>query len=146
VQAIWVWLELAGLRLAPGPVHVHLDLAGEGVRDFDVAQASRRGDDGAGAPLRLPLWVDESLRGTRVRVVEYNDGASLAERYMFSIANTGDTAREVWIEEPLRKATRRRLARAWPTKPTAANDVLRGRLVVRPGGLARAGFTMTYEF
>ncbi|HEY5944769.1 MAG TPA: hypothetical protein VIV40_04730 [Kofleriaceae bacterium] len=146
VQAIWVWLELAKLRLAPGPVHVHLDLPGEGIRDLDIPQQSRKQDDDPDAPLRLPLWVDESLRGSRARILEYNDGASITERFMFSIANTGDTARDVVIEEPMRTATRRKLERAWPKKPTADHNVLRSQLGVKPGRIERTGYTMTYDF
>src|SRR5678815_2433070 len=93
VQAIWVWLELANARLAPGPVRVHLELPVEGIRDLDVPQPSRKQDD-ADPRLRLPLWVDESLRGSRQRLLEYNDGASIAERYVFSVANLGDSERE----------------------------------------------------
>lgn len=146
VQAVWVWLELAKLHLAPGPVHVHLELAGEGVHDLDIASASRRQADEPGAPLRLPLWVDESLRGSRQRILEYNDGAMIVERYLFGVANTGETTREVWIEEPMRRAARRRLDRPWPVRPSARGDVLGTRLVVRPGPFVRAGYSITYDF
>jgi hypothetical protein len=149
VQAIWVWLELATVRLAPGPVRVHLDLAGEGIRDLDVPQASRKQDDTA-ARLRLPLWVDESLRGSRQRLLEYNDGSSLAERYVFSIANVGETVREVFVKEPMRTASRRKLDRAWPKKPTVehtgSQDVLRTKLDVKPGRIERTGYSMAYDF
>jgi hypothetical protein len=146
VQAVWVWLELAKLRLAPGPVRVHLDLPGEGIRDLDVAATSRKQDDTPDAALRLPLWVDESLRGSRQRIIEYNDGASLQERYLFGIANTGDATREVWIEERMRTAAKRRLDRAWPKKPTADRDILRTKLEIKVGRIERAGYTLTYDF
>ena len=147
VQAIWVWLELAKLRLAPGPIRVHLELPGEGIRDLDVPTPSRRQDPAApDALLRLPLWVDESLRGSRQRIVEYNDTASLTERYIFSVANTGDAARVIYIEEPMRKATKRKLDRAWPRKPTAEGDTLRAKLDVKPGRIERTGYTLTYDF
>jgi hypothetical protein len=145
VQAIWVWLELDKLRLAPGPVRVHLDLAGEGIRDLDVPQGSRK-QDADDARLRLPLWVDESLRGSRQRLVEYNDGASIAERYVFSVANVGETVREVFVEEPMRTASRRKLDRAWPKKPTVEHNVLRTKLDVKPGRIERTGYTMAYDF
>src|SRR6185503_1293620 len=124
----------------------HLDLAGEGLRDLDVVQASRKQDDAPDAPLRLPLWIDERLRGSRVRLVEYNDGSSITERYMFSVANTGDVEREVFVQEPMRAASRRKLDRAWPKKPTADHNVLRTRLDVKSGGIERTGYTMTYDF
>ncbi len=146
-QEIRVWLELAKLRLAPGPIRVHLDVTGEGVRDLDVPQASRKQeDDETDAPLRLPLWIDESLRGSRQRLVEYNDGNRISERYMFGVANLGETEREVFVEEPLRTATRRKLERAWPKKPTADHNVLRTKLDVKPGRIERTGYSMTYDF
>jgi len=145
-QAIWVWLDLGKLRLAPGPVRVHLDLAGEGVRDLDIAQSMRRQDDTPDAPLRLPLWVDESLRGSRLRLLEYNDTSMITERYSFSVANTGESERSVIVEEPMRTATRRKLERAWPKKPTADHNVLRTKLDVKPGRIERTGYTMTYDF
>ncbi len=146
VQAVWVWLELAKLRLAPGPIRVHLELPGEGIRDLDVAPQSRKQADEPDATLRLPLWVDESLRGARQRIIEYNDGVSLTERFVFGVANTGDTAREVFVVEPLRKARRKKLEKAWPQKPTPDRDTLRTKLDVRAGRMERAGYTMTYDF
>jgi hypothetical protein len=146
VQAIWVWLELAKLRLAPGPVRVHLDLPDEGIRDLDVPHASRKLDDAPDAPLRLPLWVDESLRGSRQRILEYNDNASIVERYVFSVANVGETVREVVVEEPMRAASRRKLDRAWPKKPTVDHNVLRTKLAVKPGRIERTGYSMAYDF
>ncbi len=145
VQAVWVWLELADFQLAPGAVRVHLALPGEGIRDLDVAPTSRRRQVEPGAPLRVPLWIDESLRGSRQRTVEYNDGVVIIERFGFGIANTGDRAREVWIEEPMRHAARRRLARAWPATTSVADAVLRTKLEVRPGAFVRAGYTINYE-
>lgn len=146
VQAVWVWLELAKLQLAPGPIRVHVELPGEGIRDLDVARQSRKQDDKPDGMLRLPLWVDESLRGSRLRVIEYNDGVTLTERFAFSVANTGETTREVFVEEPLRKASRRRLVRAWPKPPTPDGDTLRIELDVRPGRIERSGYTLTYDF
>lgn len=142
-NAIWVALELFALHLAPGPVHVHLELPGEGIRDLDVPAASRKQSE---SELRLPLWIDEALRGTRVRVVEYNDGAAMTERILLGVANLGDTPREVWIEEHLRAATKRKLERAWPKKPLAVGDVLRSKLDAKPGRIERTGYTMQYEF
>lgn len=146
VQAVWVWLELADLRLAAGPIRVHLELPGEGIRDLDIAPQNRKQADEPDATLRLPLWVDESLRGSRQRIIEYNDGVSLTERLVFGVANTGDTAREVFVVEPLRKARRKKLDNAWPNKPTPDRDTLRTRLDVRAGRMERAGYTMTYDF
>jgi hypothetical protein len=145
-QEIRVWLDLAKVRLAPGPLAVHLDLPGEGIRDLDVPHASRTQADDADAPLRLPLWVDESLRGSRQRFLQLNSDSSIVERFVFSVANLGESAREVFVEEPMRSATRRKVERAWPKKPTADHNVLRTRLDVKPGRIERTGYTMTYDF
>lgn len=142
---VWVWLELAALRLAPGPVHVHLDLAGEGIRDAEVAAGRRNQEDEANAPLRLPLWIDTDLRGMRSRIVEYNDGEVMTERLVFGVANMGDVAREVLVDEHLRPAKRRKLERGWPKKPVAApGERLRAKLSVAPGRVARTGYTLSY--
>jgi hypothetical protein len=148
LPAVWVWLELANVHLAPGPVHVHVDISDEGIRDAEVAADRRKQGDEAKAPLRLPLWIDGNLRGLRSRVIEYNDGAVLAERIVLGVANTGDVAREVFADEHLRPAKHRRIERAWPKKPpltTAPDDVVRAKLSVAPGRIARAGYTMSYE-
>jgi len=143
VSAVWVWLELAALRLAPGPVHVHLEIAGEGLRDLDIPMAQREQDD---AVLRLPLWVDPQLRGTRQRLVDYNDGVMLTERLVLGVANLGDTPREVWIEEHVRRANKRRLDHPWPKKPTLLGDVVRSKVDARPGRIERTGYTLHYSF
>lgn len=146
VQSVWLWLELAKLRLAPGPIDVHLELPGERVRDARVADTSRKQDDEPGAPLRLALWADESLRGSRQRIVDYNDGNVLVERVILGVGNMGEEPREVFVEEHLRPAGKRRVERAWPRKPGAAGDVLRTKLVAVPGTITRTGYTISYEF
>src|SRR5262249_1526139 len=108
---VWVWLELAGIDLVPGATHVHIELADEGERDLDVA--ATRGQH------RLALWVDDRLRGQRERTPDASSGSSFAEQVVLSVRNASEVAREVWIEEPIRPARRRRVERAWPTKPTA---------------------------
>jgi hypothetical protein len=153
VQAIWVWLELAALSLAPGPVRVHLELPGEPMRDIDVPAEGRRQVDSADAPLRLPLWVDDTLHGMRQRFVDLGAAASESERFLLSVANLGDTARDVWIEEHVRPAHHRRVERAWPQKPAfysagaglGAFEVLRSKVHVMPGKIERVGYTIAYD-
>lgn len=146
-QSIWVWLELGALKLAPGPIHIHLEES-DGPRDVDVPATSRKQEDEPNAPLRLPLWTDDELRPSRTRTTEYSDGNDLTERYVFSIGNTGDVARDVYIEEHLRPAKKRKIEHPWPKKSTTAapHDVLRTKLEVKPGTVIRAGYTMTYSF
>ena len=140
--AVWVWLELAGLLLAPGPVHAHVAVAGEGVRDIDVPAAGRRQGE---TMLRLPLWIDDQLRGKRDRWGGSPEDPAATDKLTVSVANTGDTTREVWIEEPLRPARRRTVMHAWPSEPAIAKDLLRMKLSIKPGKLERAGFEIVYE-
>ena len=44
------------------------------------------------------------------------------------------------------RARHRKIERAWPQRPTATGDVLLEKLEVKPHAIARAGFTVTYEF
>jgi hypothetical protein len=145
VRAVWVWLELEALRLAPGPMHVHVELPGESVRDAEVPALGRRQDDRADAPLRLPLWMDAQLAGSRQRFADTGD-AQLAERLVLSVANLGDVEREVWIEEHARPAKRRRVERAWPGKPSSTNDIVRAKVAIKPHAVERLGYTIEYEF
>jgi hypothetical protein len=68
----------------------------------------------------------------------------ISERFAVSIANTGDTAREVWIEELLRPAPRRSVIRAWPGPAELGRRRVRIKLAVAPGAIERAGFTISY--
>ncbi|HTL37581.1 MAG TPA: hypothetical protein VL326_30830 [Kofleriaceae bacterium] len=146
-NSIWVWLDLGAIRLAPGPIHIHLEQA-DGPVDVDVPSESRKQEDEPNAPLRLPLWADDELRGNRMRTVEYSDGNELTERYVFSIGNTGDVPRDVYIEEKLRTAAKRKIDHPWPKKSTssAPHDMLRTKLEVKPRTVTRAGYTLTYTF
>lgn len=146
-NSVWVWLELAKLHLAPGPVHIHMEDT-DGPRDIDIPPTSRKQEDAPDAPLRLPLWTDDDLRASRTRTLEYNDGNELSERFVFSIGNTGETPRDVYIEEHLRPATKRTVEHPWPKKATSAapKDLLRTKLEAKPGKVTRAGYSLTYVF
>jgi len=143
VHAVWVWLELDGVTLSPGATRAHLALPGEAVRDIDVPAAGR---EHTAAGTRLPLWIDEDLRGLRQRSVADADGASLTDRLSFSVSNIGEAPREVWIEERLRAAKRATLKNSWPVKPTQTTEVVRAKVIVKPGGTERLGFVIDYVF
>jgi hypothetical protein len=140
--AVWVWLELAGLTLAPGPVRAHVQLTGEPTRDIDVPALGRRKLANA---LALPLWVDEQLRGRRDRWSQSREDATLIDRFAVSIANLGEATREVWIEEALRPARRRTVSRAWPGAAAVLETVLRMKVTVPAGKIERGGFEVEYE-
>ena len=142
-HAVWVWLELEGVALAPGPVRAHVEVPGEAIHDAIVPAEGRRSDHGK---VRLPLWIDEDLHGSRARFVDLGEGAALAERFLLGVSNQGTAPREVWIEEHLRPARRRRIERAWPGRPVAIGDVVRTKVVVKPGGFERTGYTIAYDF
>ena len=144
VKTVTVWLELPGLRLAPGSVRAHVEVPGEAVRDIDVSEPPRQ-QASSDAPLRLALWADDTLTGTRQRFTDQAD-TQLAERVMQSVANLGDMPREVWIEEHVRPARRRKIERAWPSKPMSGDDVVRSKVIVKPHAIERVGYTLEYEF
>jgi hypothetical protein len=144
--SVWVWAELDDARLAPGPVRAHVALPGETPRDIDIPAVARKSSDPAGVSLRLPLWEDPDLRGMRQPGVDYADNASLADRLLYSITNVGSVPHDVWIEEHLRPAKRRRVVRAWPSKPAVHDDTLRTKLTIPPGKIERAGYTVDYDF
>jgi hypothetical protein len=147
-HAVWVWLELHA-ALAPGPVRAHVELAGEPVRDLELPASLRDvHPDPRGEVVRLPLWLDSSLAGSRLRFADptIDADATTSERLMLSISNLGDLPREVWVEEHVRPARHRKIERAWPQRPTANGDVVREKLEVRPHAIARVGYTVTYEF
>jgi hypothetical protein len=139
---VWTWLELVDTRLPPGPVHARIAVPGEPEHDVQISADGRvqHGDT-----LELPLWTDPSLRGIRHRTVTTRSDGAVIESFTVSLSSSGDTAREVWIEEPLRTAKRRFAHGAWPVAPELAHDLARLPIVVPPGGVARARFGITSE-
>jgi hypothetical protein len=146
LNAVWATLELPGTTLSPGSARVHVEREGEQQRWIDIAPALlARRDDTDKKPLRLPLWIDDTLRGALTRSVVENDGQRMVESFAVSVTNIGDTPREVWIEAQARRAKRRRVERPWPKKPTASGDVLRSIVEVKPGRLERVGYLVVYD-
>jgi hypothetical protein len=123
-------------------VRVHVELAGQPIRDIDVPALGRRTVAGA---LGLPLWIDEDLRGRRDRWSRPHDDTGIADRFSISIANVGATQREVWVEEALRTARRRTVRNAWPGAPVLLETRIRLKLTVAPGKIERCGFEVDYE-
>jgi len=140
-QAIWVWLEVDGVRLAPGTLHAHVEVPGEAIRDVDVP-ADRR--EQTRERFRAPLWIDEQLRGQRTRTSPTADAEHLVDRFQIAVANAGAAPREVWIEEHLRDARPHQVVQAWPRAPAIARDRVQLKLVVPPGAIERTSFTLAY--
>ncbi|MFN0253179.1 MAG: hypothetical protein ACKV2T_40270 [Kofleriaceae bacterium] len=144
VNAVWVWLELELARLASGPVHATVRLVDEDEHDVEVPQAGR--EQGARS-MRVPLWIDPSLRGSKVRRRVGRENADMAEWFSVAITNTGTQPREVWIEQTLQEGARRRLVTyGQPTKPTLGAKRARAKLVVAPQRSARLAYTITYTY
>jgi hypothetical protein len=156
VASVWATLELPGIKLVPGPIRAHVELDGED-RYIDIpmqrserfmdpeapaARAEKSGDD---EPFRIKLWIDGDLRGARQRMIVDNDGVRMVEVVSLTMSNSGDTPREVWLEEHARPAKRRLIDRAWPRKPSASKDTIRNKVVVKPGRAERVGYTIVYE-
>jgi hypothetical protein len=146
LNAVWATLELPGTTLSPGNARVHVERDGEQHRWIDVPPALlARRDEADKRPLRLPLWIDDTLRGALARNVIENDGQRMVESFAVSVTNIGDTPREVWIEAEARRAKRRRIERPWPKKPTASGDIVRSIVNVKPGQLERVGYLVVYD-
>jgi hypothetical protein len=132
--AVWTKLALPDTTLAPGTMFVRVALPGEPAREATLRTAGGE----------LALWPEPSLRALRQHELDYVAGSTLAERFTFSIANTGDAPREVSIEQPVRRDRHARLVRAIG-KPALAGHVVRARVVVAPDALAHVAFTVAYQ-
>lgn len=144
INSVWVWLELQLPRLAPGPVHATVRLVDEDEHVVDVPVASH--EQGLQS-LRLPLWIDPSLRGSKIRRRVGREGADMAEWFSIAVTNTGTQAREVWIEQKLQEGARRRLVTyGQPQKPTLGKQRARSKITVPPNQTTRIAYTITYTF
>ena len=138
---VWVHLVLPHVALAAGTARVHV--AGDGeAREVEITIAPHA--EPARAPLRLPLWRDDTLHVVRSSLND--DALAAGARIVVSVTNTGEVAREVWVEHRVPAVRRRRVERAFPSPPVASGDVLRARVVAPAGGTARAGYTLLLEF
>jgi hypothetical protein len=138
---VWLWLELPGFRMPAGAVRVHIGLPDEVIRDGELPPTARTQADGE---LRLRLWTDDTLRATRQRTTDYSEHSESAERVAISVSNLGSAPREVWIEDQLRPASRRRIERAFPAKITRDHDRAVTRITVAPGKVEHVAFTVAY--
>lgn len=144
INAVWVWLELELLRLAPGPVRATIRLVDEDEHDVEIPVAGR--EQGTQS-LRLPLWIDPTLRGSKVRRRVGRENADMAEWFSVAVTNVGTQPREVWIEQKLQEGARRRLVTyGQPTKPTLGKQRARAKVLVPPQQSARMAYTITYTF
>ena len=141
-SSVWVWIELPGVHLAPGPVRVQLSATDTEVSYVDVPAIARVQNERV---LRLPLWIDSTLRGLRQRLLDGRTNAPLAERVNVTLINSGDAPAEVFVDEHVRTMPHRRVEHAWPVRPTFTGEVLRTKLVVPPGKTARCGYTIAYD-
>jgi len=139
---VWMWLELRDPQIARGALRAHVEVPGTPTRDLELGPELRR--DVAGA-VRWRAWIDEDLVGTRKRTVHRADAASITDGLELAISNLGNVPREVWIEEPLRMAKRRQIARAWPARPVLGKHFARSKLVVGAGKTERIELTIDYE-
>jgi hypothetical protein len=142
INAVWVWLELELARLAPGPVRATVRLVDEDEHDVDVPLAGR---EQGSRSLRLPLWIDPQLRGSKVRRRVGRGGADMAEWFSVAITNTGAHTREVWIEQKLQDGVWRSLVTyGQPVKPTLGRTRARAKIAVPPQQSSRIAYTITY--
>jgi hypothetical protein len=137
---VWVSLVLPHVALAAGAVHVHVANEGE-LRDVEVAMPTAPADPKRA--LRLPLWRDDTLRVAR-RAWQ-TSVETIGVRVAVSVINTGETEREVWVEQRVPPVPHLRVERAFPAPPVASGDVLRERVVVPAGSIASGGYMLVLE-
>jgi hypothetical protein len=135
---VWRWLELRDTVLAAGAVHARAF-----GRELAIEAASIERDEAA---TRIPLWVDEDLLGTRTRTIDRADGVTITDRVELAVANLGDGAREVWLEERMRSAKPRRIVPDRRLALQHVNEVVRTKLTIAPGKTERLVFTIEYAF
>ena len=141
--AVWVWAELEHpTELAPGRVQVELALPGQPRRDLDVATTTVQL---RGGRLRLPLFADEQLHGSRKREVQSSSASRIVERLRVSVSNLAEVPREVWIEERLRPAHHRELTKADPASVELAGKRLTHKVVIPPRGSSGLDVTIRYD-
>jgi hypothetical protein len=145
VSTTAVWRELAFERTpadAPGPVRVALRDASDTVRWVDGAIDG--GDAEAGGAARIPLLLEPDLVGFR-RKLGRELRQAIVDEVSYSVANRGDTAVDVLVEEPLRGIAR----------PTVAfekhdgellRDRWRARVTVPAAGIAQGQVVLQYRF
>jgi hypothetical protein len=136
---VWVWLELELDALEPGMLHVRVVARGE-PRDVDVSKPIADG-----AHLRVPLWQDVELSGTRTRVDGSTPDGRLVEQFTQSVGNLGASPRTVWVEEQVRPGAHRRLTGGKPALPAIHGDVLRSELQLAPHAIEAVRYTVEYE-
>lgn len=150
-----VMLELDDAQLLPAAAHVRVTVAGE-PRDSEVVYAPQ------GAPsatARLALWVDPLVVGTRRAILlGRTNRARATDVVAVSVRNWSEVQREVWVEEPLRAARERKIARPDPETirrfgiehdsaplPEIVGDVARAKLVLAPHTTAYLAFAVQYK-
>jgi len=109
---------------------------------------------GAAAParvVRVALEVDPDLVGFRRKRGRDPDGSMIIDDVAFSVANRGDTARSVVVEEELRDVARptvifERLADGHGGTGQLLRDRWRTTLTLAPGELIQGQFVLKYRF
>lgn len=98
----------------------------------------------AGRGFHLALWADPSVFGFRERRTLRADGQRIVEQSLVSIANRGDAAVTVWVEDELRPLPGRELRKLFPAGDVRG-DQLRFRIEIGPGRTERLGFEADYR-
>jgi hypothetical protein len=143
-RAIYTVLDLPDPMLPAGPFDVRVTSATTPARDVVVTAADA---EKIGAVLRLPLWADTTLHGSRRNAPETfsrRGARMMVQRLVTSVTNASEVSRDVWIEERLRPAKKRDIRGEHP-KLTITDGVARMQVVVPPRGTQQVTLTITYE-
>lgn len=141
-----VWRELAFERTpadAPGPVRVALRDA-DVIRWVDGEIPAGSGSD-AGSAVRIPLALEPELVGYRRKVGRDLAGQVIVDEVSYSVANRGDAAVDVLVEEPLRGVVRPAILFE-KHDGELLRDRWRARVTVPAGGIAQGQVVLEYRF
>ncbi len=131
--SVWVWLEVDA-RLPRVPTRVRVTVPSEAELELVVPAHAIP----AGEVPRLRLWLDDSLRVTKI--------ARGIANVAVTVYNHGEVEREIWIEEPTaaaeRPRARRRIRATPPSSVQTGDDVTRIRAVVGPRGVQRVTYAI----
>jgi hypothetical protein len=140
-----VWRELAFERTAadaPGPVRVAVRDSSDAVLWVDGEIPTGAAATGA---VRVPLRRELDLVGFRRKVGRDRAGQVLVDEITYSVANRGDAAAEVLVEEPLRGSVRPAVLHE-KHAGELLRDRWRARVTVPPGGIVQGQVVLQYRF
>src|SRR5262249_34998563 len=121
---VWDYLELdlGDDTMPPGRVMLEVSQGDDpvpqpAILEADAIEMVDPASDQTGR-IRIKLWPASELRGQRQKWTMSTLDTGMVESVLCSVANGGSQPREVVVEEEMRPARRREVAKPFPRKPT----------------------------